>query len=72
MKDYERDSYPLGVYLEYLEASHNSLARDAKLAELQKFADKYEGKAVSMYAKADILVFRFDEMEKSGAGSAEL
>ncbi|MDY5302466.1 MAG: hypothetical protein SPH63_05520, partial [Candidatus Cryptobacteroides sp.] len=71
LKDYERDSYPLGVYLEYLEASLNSLARDAKLAELQKFADKYEGKAVSMYAKADILDFRFDEMEKSCAESAD-
>ena len=65
LKDYEGGSYPLGAYLEYLTVKVNAdVSDDKKLSELQSFADKYDGKAVSLFAKADILAVRFHNMLK--------
>lgn len=70
LKDYEEKSYPLGAYLEYLEACSGTSA-DKKQASLQAFAGKYAGKAVSMLAESDLLGMRMDSLMKAKAPSSE-
>lgn len=69
LKDYEGESYPLSAYLEYLEIPEDKDGNRQTLG-LQAFADKYAGKAISMWAKSDILKLRFAAMEKDKATSA--
>lgn len=69
LKDYEGESYPLSAYLEYLEIPEDKDGNRQALG-LQAFADKYAGKAISMWAKSDILKLRFAAMEKDKATSA--
>ena len=69
LKDYEGESYPLSAYLEYLAIPEDKDGNRQTLG-LQAFADKYAGKAISMWAKSDILKLRFAAMEKDKATSA--
>lgn len=69
LKDYEGESYPLSAYLEYLAIPEDKDGNRQTLG-LQAFVDKYTGKAISMWAKSDILKLRFDSMEKDKASSA--
>lgn len=69
LKDYEGESYPLSAYLEYLAIPEDKDGNRQALG-LQAFADKYAGKAISMWAKSDILKLRFAAMEKDKATSA--
>ena len=72
LKAYEGASYPLGTYLEYLAVKVNDdVTAEDKLPDLQKFADKYNDKAISLLAKADILSFRLEQMIKDHASSQE-
>ena len=59
--EYERGSYPLGAFLEYLPINipFYRILRADDIKKLEDFADKYEGKAVSLWAKQDILQARF-------------
>ena len=68
-KDYEGESYPLSAYLEYL-AIPEDKDGNRQTPGLQAFVDKYAGKAISMWAKCDILRLRFAAMEKDKASSA--
>lgn len=70
LKDYEGKSYPLGAYLEYLEACSGTSA-GGKQASLQAFAGKYAGKAMSMLAESDLLGMRMDSLMKAKAPSSE-
>lgn len=69
LKDYEGESYPLSAYLEYLAIPEDKDGNRQALG-LQAFVDKYAGKAISMWAKSDILKLRFAAMEKDKASSA--
>lgn len=69
LKDYEGESYPLSAYLEYLAIPEDKDGNRQALG-LQAFADKYAGRAISMWAKSDILKIRFAAMEKDKATSA--
>lgn len=69
LKDYEGESYPLSAYLEYLAIPVDKDENRQSLG-LQAFVDKYAGKAISMWAKSDILRLRFAAMEKDKASSA--
>ena len=69
LKDYEGESYPLSAYLEYLAIPEDKDGNRQALG-LQVFADKYAGKAISLWAKSDILKLRFAAMEKDKATSA--
>lgn len=69
LKDYEGESYPLSAYLEYLAIPEDKDGNRQTLG-LQSFVDKYAGKAISMWAKSDILKLRFAAMEKDKATSA--
>ncbi len=71
LKAYEGNAYPLGVYLDYLTVKVNTMEDADKQLELQKFADKYNGKAISMLAKADILAYRFAGMKKGKSSSSD-
>lgn len=63
LKDYEGESYPLSAYLEYLAIPVDKDGNRQTLG-LQAFVDKYAGKAISMWAKCDIMRLRFSAMEK--------
>lgn len=69
LKDYEGESYPLSAYLEYLAIPEDKDGNRQALG-LQAFAEKYAGKAISMWAESDILKLRFSAMEKDKATSA--
>ena len=69
LKDYEGESYPLSAYLEYLAIPEDKDGNRQALG-LQSFADKYAGRAISMWAKSGILKLRFAAMEKDKASSA--
>lgn len=69
LKDYEGESYPLSAYLEYLAIPEDKDGNRQTIG-LQAFVDKYAGKAISMWAKCDILKLRFAAMEKDKATSA--
>lgn len=69
LKDYEGESYPLSAYLEYLAIPEDKDGNRQTLG-LQAFVDKYAGKAISMWAKCDILRLHFAAMEKDKASSA--
>ena len=63
------DSYPGGAYLEYLEIL-SSISRDERAGALRAYMDKYEGRAVSLFAAQTVLYDRFNEMTSSGKASS--
>ena len=72
LKAYEGESYPLGAYLEYLEIRNGAAVYDsAQEALLKEYAERYSGKAISMLARADILLCRFNRLTKSKASGNE-
>lgn len=70
LKSYEGNSYPLGAYLDFLAADTESAA-GKRNAALQAFADRFSGKAVSMWARSALLMDRFDKLRKDNASAPE-
>lgn len=63
LKAYEAGSYPLGAYLEYVEAKAVDSEAE-RVKALEAYAEKYKGKAVSLFAEADLLQRRFNELSR--------
>ncbi|MBQ6086432.1 MAG: hypothetical protein IJK96_00050 [Bacteroidales bacterium] len=68
-------SYPCGAYLEYKGAASIPYKADDKdnprINALKELAGKYDGKAIGIYPKHDILRYEFGEMERRKASSDE-
>lgn len=62
--------YPNAALEEYYLLSHNKYGYAALYAK-QDFAKKYEGKAVALFAEADIIAAEFDTLRKNKASSDE-
>ena len=60
--------YPGAPYLEYLVASRLG---DEKKTALEALSEKYKGRAVSFYPRADLLQMRFNELQKDNKGTSE-
>ena len=60
--------YPGAPYLEYLVATRLG---DEKKAAMEALSEKYEGKAVRFYPRADLLMMRFGELHKDNKGTSE-
>lgn len=75
LAEYQGDSYPLGAFLEYVKLEKSWRSADGKTSVkksgLEAFADKYAGKAVSMFAKASLLEMEFSSLGEKKAGSDE-
>lgn len=75
LAEYQGDSYPLGAFLEYVKLEKSWRNADGKTSvkksALEAFADKYAGKAVSMFAKAALLEMEFSSLGEKKAGSDE-
>ncbi|MBR7003643.1 MAG: hypothetical protein IKI00_01555, partial [Bacteroidales bacterium] len=66
LKDCLGDSYPSAAWLEFLEVERTEWA--ARKEAAQAFAKKYEGKAVSLFAKSLLFDQRKMELEADNAG----
>ncbi|MBR4166977.1 MAG: hypothetical protein IKR44_04030 [Bacteroidales bacterium] len=66
LKDYLGDTYPSAAWLEFLEVGES--AWDSRKEAAQAFAKKYEGKAVSLFAKSLLFDQRMMELEADNAG----
>ncbi|MCQ2148311.1 MAG: MG2 domain-containing protein, partial [Bacteroidales bacterium] len=56
--------YPQGAWLEYYElAGRRYLADEKTISALKKYAEKYSSKAMSLFAKEDLLQNKFYDME---------
>lgn len=53
LKDYEADSYPLAAYLEFLQCDPD---------QYSAFIEKYEGRAICLYAKKELLDMVFEKL----------
>lgn len=62
--------YPDGAYLNYLSISAVRSAENRSLA-LKEFALKYKGKAIGMYAEADLLSMKKDSLDEGKSSSEE-
>lgn len=66
--EYDGESYPLGAFLEYVVAvntkEEDNDSDGKKIEALEKFDEKYAGKAVSMWARMDLLDEEFRRLEK--------
>ena len=62
--------YPCHAYAEYMIAQGTN-GRDARRSAIKDIAEKYKGKAIGMYAEADILSFRFDDLNEAKAKPLE-
>lgn len=67
--EYVGDSYPKAAYLEYRRMAdknykYNDQGRAEKMAAARSFADKYAGKAISLYGKAIVFRGRFDSLSR--------
>lgn len=63
LADYEGNSYPFGALLEYCAIPYGyGCDREKSREELKEFAGKYNGKAVSAWAKADLLDMEFSDL----------
>ena len=75
LAEYQGDSYHLGAFLEYVKLEKSWRNADGKASvkksALEAFADKYAGKAVSMFAKASLLEMEFSSLGEKKAGSDE-
>ena len=68
LSEYEKDNYPFGALLEYCAIpSGYGCDREKSREELKAFAGKYDGKAVSAWAKADLLDMEFSDLESQDA-----
>ena len=66
LKDCLGDSYPSAAWLEFLEVGQSDW--DSRKEAAQAFAKKYEGKAVSLFAKSLLFEQRMMELERDNAG----
>ena len=69
LEEYIGGSYPKSAYLEYRRIvgrsySYNDEGRAEKAEAMRSFARKYDGRAVSLYAKAVLLKDRFDSLSR--------
>ena len=69
LEEYVGGSYPKSAYLEYRRIvgrsySYKDEGRAEKAEAMRSFARKYDGRAVSLYAKAVLLKDRFDSLSR--------
>ena len=69
LQEYLGDSYPKAAYLEYRQIAGMGYAYTSKglakrMAASRAFIDKYNGKAISLYAKALLLRDQFDSLSR--------
>ncbi len=74
LEEYVGDSYPKAAYLEYRriadkDYNHNDKGRTEKLSAAHSFAEKYNGRAMSLYGKAIVLRGRFDSLSRISESS---
>lgn len=67
LADYEKDSYPLGAFLDYLAASSGK-SRDDRSAALKAFSVKHSGKAIALWADKDLISNAFDSLNRNRSG----
>ncbi|MCI6327382.1 MAG: MG2 domain-containing protein, partial [Bacteroidales bacterium] len=68
LSEYEKDNYPFGILLEYCAIPYGyGCDREKSRKELKAFAGKYDGKAVSAWAKADLLEMEFSDLNDNDA-----
>ena len=75
--EYVGDSYPKAAYLEYRRMAdkdykYNDKGRAEKMAAARSFAEKYAGRAMSLYGKAIVLGGQFDSLSRISETSAAL
>ncbi len=70
LESHAGNSYPIGAYLEFLKAESLE-PRSVRRGTLEDFVAKYEGKAISLYAKAVLLESRFSDLEDDVKSSSE-
>lgn len=66
LNEYLKDSYPGAGRLEYFVACQQSY-KDTRLKAMRTLAEKYQGKAISLFPREDILEAQFDSLEKNKA-----
>lgn len=72
LEDWLKGTYPAGAYFEYLGISSFSDApADEKHAAFEKFAEKYEGKAVALFASQRLLADRKNALDTREAEGGE-
>ncbi len=69
LDEYVGDSYPKAAYLEYRRMAdkdykYNDEGRAEKMAAARSFAEKYAGRAMSLYGKAIVLRGQFDSLSR--------
>ena len=69
LDEYVCGSYPKAAYLEYRRMAdkdykYNDIGRAEKMAAARSFAQKYEGRAMSLYGKAIVLRGQFDSLSR--------
>ncbi|MGM9740243.1 MAG: MG2 domain-containing protein [Candidatus Cryptobacteroides sp.] len=70
LSGYENDGYPFGALLEYAAIpSGYGCDKEQSRAELEAFAEKYRGRAVSAWAEAALMDMEFSDLEYNNAGS---
>lgn len=69
LKEYLGESYPNAAYAEYkiAMARKDTLRKEA----LEAFVKKYDGKAIALYGKGELLSARLNELHKAKAGQDE-
>ena len=77
LNEYVGDSYPKAAYLEYRRIVGKDYRMDEKeraerMAAARSFADKYAGRAMSLYGKAIVLRGQFDSLSRISESSAAL
>lgn len=73
LREYLGGGYPKAAYLEYRQIAGKVACRTeedlaGRMSAFEAFADKYRGKAVSLYAKACLLRDRFDSLSRKESG----
>ena len=72
LAEYYSGHYPEAAYLEFMEVMRfPSDSTDRKKAGLEAFAEKYGDKAVSLYARQELIGMEFSALEESEASQEE-
>ena len=71
LKDYLGNTYPNAAWLEFRTIEGDSKDHDSRIAAYKEFAGKYNGKAVSLFAKSLILHDSFSKLNTDKAGESE-
>lgn len=75
LSEYVGGSYPKAAYLEYRRMAgknykYNDEGRAERIADARAFAEKYAGRAMSLYGKAIVLRGQFDSLSRIGGDEA--